>query len=75
MSYLLLQTGGKAILLDAGLGAPFSQLLPKLKEKGVTPEELQLIYITHLLKSHKYHAIIINILSILIIFVERIIKY
>lgn len=28
-----------------------------------------------LLKSHKYHAIIINILSILIIFVERIIKY
>ena len=25
-----------------------------------------------LLKSHKYHAIIINILSILIIFVERI---
>ena len=28
-----------------------------------------------LLKSHKYHAVIINILSILIIFVERIIKY
>ena len=28
-----------------------------------------------LLKSHKYHAKIINILSILIIFVERIIKY
>ena len=28
-----------------------------------------------LLKCHKYHAIIINILSILIIFVERIIKY
>lgn len=28
-----------------------------------------------LLKSHKYHAIIINILSILIIFVERITKY
>ena len=28
-----------------------------------------------LLKFHKYNAIIINILSILIIFVERIIKY
>lgn len=52
MSCLLLQTEGKAILLDAGLGAPFSQLLPKLKEKGVTPEELQLIYITHLHPDH-----------------------
>ena len=52
MSCLLLQTEGKTILLDAGLGAPFSQLLPKLKEKGVTPEELQLIYITHLHPDH-----------------------
>lgn len=52
MSCLLLQTEGKKILLDAGLGAPFSQLLPKLKEKGVTPEELQLIYITHLHPDH-----------------------
>ena len=52
MSCLLLQTEGKAILLDAGLGAPFSQLLPKLKEKGVTPEELQLINITHLHPDH-----------------------
>ena len=48
MSCLLLQTEGKTILLDAGLGAPFSQLLPKLKEKGVAPEEFKLIYITHL---------------------------
>lgn len=31
MSCLLLQTEGKAILLDAGLGAPFSQLLPIIK--------------------------------------------
>ena len=31
MSCLLLQTEGKTILLDAGLGAPFSQLFPKLK--------------------------------------------
>ncbi|MGM9698323.1 MAG: MBL fold metallo-hydrolase [Prevotella sp.] len=52
MSCLLLQTEGKTILLDAGLGAPFSQLLPKLKEKGVSPEELQLIYITHLHPDH-----------------------
>ena len=52
MSCLLLQTEGKTILLDAGLGAPFSQLLPKLKEKGAAPEELQLIYITHLHPDH-----------------------
>ena len=52
MSCLLLQTEGKTILLDAGLGAPFSQLLPKLNEKGVAPEELQLIYITHLHPDH-----------------------
>ena len=52
MSCLLLETEGKTILLDAGLGSPFSQLLPKLKEKGVTPEELQLIYITHLHPDH-----------------------
>ena len=36
MSCFLLKTEGKTILLDAGLGAPFSQMLPKLKEKGVT---------------------------------------
>ena len=52
MSCLQLQTEGKTILLDAGLGAPFSQLLPKLKENGVTPEDLQLIYITHLHPDH-----------------------
>lgn len=52
MSCLLLQTEGKTILLDAGLGAPFSQLLPELKEKGVTPEDVQLIYITHLHPDH-----------------------
>lgn len=52
MSCFLLQTAGKNILLDAGLGAPFSQLLPKLKELGVVPEELHLIYITHLHPDH-----------------------
>ena len=41
MSCFLLKTEGKNILLDAGLGAPFSQLFPKLKEQGVAPEELQ----------------------------------
>lgn len=52
VSCFLLQTEGKKILLDAGLGAPFSQLFPKLKELGVVPEELQLVYLTHLHPDH-----------------------
>ena len=52
MNCFLLKTEGKTILLDAGLGAPFSQLLPKLKEEGVTPENLELIFITHLHPDH-----------------------
>ena len=52
MSCFLLQTGGKNILLDAGLGAPFSQLIPKLTTLDVKPEELQLIYITHFHPDH-----------------------
>lgn len=39
-------------MLDAGLGAPFSQLFPKLEELGVKPEELGLIYLTHLHPDH-----------------------
>ena len=52
MSCFLLQTEGKKILLDAGLGAPFSRLFLKLKELGVTPDELELIYLTHLHPDH-----------------------
>ncbi|MGM9759233.1 MAG: MBL fold metallo-hydrolase [Parabacteroides sp.] len=52
MNCFLLRTEGKRILLDAGLGAPFSQLVPKLKELGVEPEELELIYLTHLHPDH-----------------------
>jgi len=52
MSCFLLRAEGKTILLDAGLGAPFSQLLPKLNEQGVTPDSLKLIYITHMHGDH-----------------------
>lgn len=52
MSCFLLQTEGKNILLDAGLGAPFSQFIPKLTTLDVKPEELQLIYITHFHPDH-----------------------
>ena len=52
MSCCLLQSEGKNILIDAGLGAPFSQLIPRLKELGVNPDSLELIYITHLHPDH-----------------------
>ena len=52
MSCFLLRAEGKTILLDAGLGAPFSQLLPRLNEEGVNPDSLQLIYITHMHADH-----------------------
>ncbi len=52
ISCFLLRSEGKTILLDAGLGAPVSQLLPKLAEEGVSPDSLGLIYITHLHPDH-----------------------
>lgn len=52
ISCFLLNAEGKTILLDAGLGAPFSQLLPKLNEAGVAPDSLELIYITHMHPDH-----------------------
>lgn len=52
MSCFLLRSEGKTILLDAGLGAPFSQLIPKLNEEGVNPDSLELIYITHMHGDH-----------------------
>ena len=52
MSCCLLQIEGMNILIDAGLGAPFSQLIPKLKELKINPDSLELIYITHLHPDH-----------------------
>lgn len=52
MSCFLLRSEGKTILLDAGLGAPFSQLIPKLNGEGVNPDSLELIYITHMHPDH-----------------------
>lgn len=52
ISCFLLETEGKKILFDAGLGAAFSQLIPKLKEAGINPEDLALIYITHMHSDH-----------------------
>lgn len=52
ISCFLLKADGETILLDAGLGAPFSQTLPKLQELGVNPDSLKLIYITHMHGDH-----------------------
>lgn len=52
MSCVLLQTEGKNILFDAGLGAPFSQLLVKIEEMGVTADKVDLVYITHMHGDH-----------------------
>lgn len=52
ISCFLLRAEGKTILLDAGLGAPISQLMPKLSEEGVNPDSLALIYITHMHPDH-----------------------
>lgn len=52
ISCFLMQTEDGQILFDAGLGAPISQLLPKLAEKGIKPEDLKLIYLTHLHPDH-----------------------
>lgn len=52
ISCILMETEGKHILFDAGLGAPVSQLLPKLAEAGIKPENLELIYLSHLHGDH-----------------------
>lgn len=52
ISCFLLRSEDQTILFDAGLGADFSQLIPKLKEEGLTPDSLKLIYITHMHPDH-----------------------
>lgn len=52
ISCFVLQTEGKTILLDAGLGAPVSQLLPRLQEMGIAPDSLQYVFISHMHPDH-----------------------
>lgn len=52
MSCFLMQVNEEYVLFDAGLGAPFSQLLPRLSEMGIAPEDIPYIYITHMHADH-----------------------
>ena len=52
VSTFLLQTDGKNILFDAGLGAFGGQTLNRLAALGIEPDSIQLIYLTHFHVDH-----------------------
>ena len=52
VSTFLLQVNGKNILFDAGLGAFGGQLLNRLAALGVTPDDINLVYLTHFHVDH-----------------------
>lgn len=49
---ILLEIEDKAILFDTGNGAEQSQLIPLLEEKGLTTDDIDYIFITHLHGDH-----------------------
>ena len=52
VSVFLVETGGKHILFDAGMGTPDSKLLTGMKALGVSPEDVEYIYLTHFHGDH-----------------------
>lgn len=53
MSYLLLQTEDHNILFDAGLGPKMGgHILERLSDNGLTPDDIDLIFLTHLHPDH-----------------------
>ena len=52
VSVFLVEKDGKQLLFDAGNGKDDSQLLPRLKELGVAPEEVDYIFVTHMHGDH-----------------------
>ena len=52
MSAFLLETGGKRILFDTGMGAPDSRLVSGLAAAGVSPADIDYIYLTHFHGDH-----------------------
>lgn len=52
LNAILVETEGKQILFDTGNGVTNSQLLPELTKAGFSPEEIDLIFITHMHGDH-----------------------
>lgn len=52
VSAFLLETDGKRILFDTGMGAPDSRLLTNLSAAGVTPADIDYLYLTHFHGDH-----------------------
>lgn len=52
VSAFLLESGGKRILFDTGVGAPDSRLLAGLSAAGVSPDDIDYIYLTHFHGDH-----------------------
>lgn len=47
MSAFLLEADGKRILFDTGMGAPDSRLMDGLAAAGVSPDDIDFLYLTH----------------------------
>ena len=52
VSVMLLEKDGQQLLFDAGNGNADSQMLPRLRELGYTPTDIDAIFITHLHGDH-----------------------
>lgn len=52
VSVFLVETGGRKILFDAGLGSPDSRMIPSLKALDVNPEDIDYLYLTHFHGDH-----------------------
>lgn len=52
MSTFLVECDSVRILFDTGLGSPNSRLVKVLKENGISPEDIQYIYLTHFHGDH-----------------------
>ena len=52
ISTFLLEIDGKRILFDTGMGAPDSRLLTNLSAVGVTPADIDYLYLTHFHGDH-----------------------
>ena len=52
MNAILIEKEGEQILFDTGNGRENSQLLPKLEALGFAPEDIDLIFITHMHGDH-----------------------